>query len=227
MDIKVISLFPEALESALIKGILKRALSEKKYSIEWIQLRDFALDKHQKVDDEPFGHTHGMLLKVDVLYNAITSIHNYQNYHLIYPCPKGKKFDHTLARDLSEKKGLIFIIGYYEGVDERIFELLPIQRLSMGDFVLMSGELPALTMIEAILRFIPGVLGNKASIYDESIMSGALEAPRYTHPREFMGKEVPEVLRSGNHKAIADWEKAQSDALTQTLRPDLLKNLPS
>ncbi len=224
LDIKVITLFPDELRAGFLKGILKKALESQKYAIEFIQMRDYATGKHYKVDDEPFGHTHGMLLKVDVVHATITSIPHYEDYVLIHPCPKGEIFNNAVAKSLSEtqKKGFIFIIGYYEGIDERLFELLPIRRISMGDFVLLSGDLPALTMIEAILRWVPGVLGNPDSIQNESIISGTLEAPHYTHPREFMGLEVPEVLRSGNHKAISDWEAQKSQELTQRLRPDLL-----
>ena len=167
-----------------------------------------------------------MLLKADVLSEAIKSIPNYESAQIIYTSPKGTRLDHSVAKDVSDaKKDLIVIIGYYEGVDERLFDLFEIMPISVGDYVLTSGELPALTIIESVVRYLPGVLGNKECIEEESVMSGVLEAPQYTQPRDLDGVEVPEILLSGHHKNIETWEREKALELTLFKRPDLFAKL--
>lgn len=226
MNITFITLFPELIEGYFGKGILKRAQDNNVFSVSTVDLRQFAQDKHNKVDDYPFAHKKGMLLKADVVIGAIKSIPNYENALIIYTSPKGKRLDHTVAKGLSDQqRNIIMIIGYYEGLDERVFEEFDITTISVGDYVLTSGELPALTIVEALVRYLPGVLGNKECITEESVMSGVLEAPQYTQPREVAGHSVPDVLLSGHHQKVAEWERAQ--ALEQTLfkRPDLFAKL--
>ena len=222
MNIHIISLFPEELKAYFLKGIFKKALNKDIFKINFIDLRDYALDKHSKVDDYPFSDKQGMLLKADVIYNAVTSIDNFEDYRLIYTCPKGPVLDQEMSRGYLSDKGLIIIAGYYEGIDERIFELLSIERLSIGNFVLSSGELPALVLIETIVRQLPGVLGNPKSLADDSIVSGLLECPHYTQPRVLSGIKVPDVLLSGNHKAIKDWKRKESLKNTLFNKPEML-----
>jgi tRNA (guanine37-N1)-methyltransferase len=227
MNIIIISLFPKELETAFLKGIFQKAFVQHKFDIKFLDLRAFATDKRLSVDDYPFGGGLGMLLKADVIYRAVTSIENYQDYRMIYPCPKGQALNQTKINEWSkESKGLILLCGYYEGVDERIFELLPFERVSIGEFVLSSGEWPALAITEAIVRQIPGVLGNPDSFSQDSIVSGFLENPQYTFPRTFLGKEVPAILLSGHHKMMSDWKKRKSLELTLFLKPNYLIHRP-
>lgn len=226
MNISFITLFPELIHAYFDKGILKRAQDNNVFSVHTVDLRDFAQDKHNKVDDYPFAHRKGMLLKADVLSDAITSIPGYGDAQIIYTSPKGKPLDYSVAKAFSsQQKDLIVIIGYYEGVDERIFDLFEITSISVGDYVLTSGELPAMTIVESIVRYLPGVLGNKDCISEESVMSGVLEAPQYTQPRVVKGVDVPDVLLSGHHQHIETWEREQALALTLFKRPDLYAKL--
>ena len=202
---------------------MKKALEKALFSIQFINIRDFAKDKHKQVDDYPFAHKQGMLLKCDVLASAIRSIENYNDAKIVYTSPQGKALASPWAKDCAtSKQDLIIIVGYFEGIDARLFELFDCEEISIGDVILTSGELPALTIVDAIVRYIPGVLGNENSVENESILSGALETPQYTHPREFEGLEVPDVLRSGNHKAVAEHERQQSLQKTLYKRPGLL-----
>ena len=175
------------------------------------------------MDDYPFSGKKGMLIKPDTIYNAVTSIADYQNMRIIYTCPKGQVFTQDKANSYFEsKESLIIIPGYYEGIDDRIFELLPIERVSIGDYILNSGESAAFVIAETILRQVPGVLGNNECIEDDSIFSNLLEAPQYTQPAMFMNIPVPDILRSGHHKNIKEWKKHHSLKQTLFMRPDLL-----
>jgi tRNA (guanine37-N1)-methyltransferase len=226
VKITFISLFPELIEAYFGKGILKRAQDNNVFSVDVVDLRQFANDKHNKVDDYPFAHKKGMLLKADVLIPAIKSILGHESAQIIYTSPKGKQLTHDLAKELGEaNQDIIMIIGYYEGVDERIFDAFNVTSISVGDYILTSGELPAMTIVESLVRYLPGVLGNKECITEESVMSGVLEAPQYTQPREVEGMSVPDVLLSGHHENVALWEREK--ALEQTLfkRPDLFAKL--
>lgn len=222
MNVFVLTLFPEALAPFFLKGIFKKAHTKNLFNISFINIRDFAYNKHRKVDDYTFGMMDGMLLKPDVLLEAIKSIEHYERYRIIYPCPKGRVFTQEIANEYQHAEGLIFICGYYEGIDERLLTLFNIERISIGDFVLSSGELPSLIIIESVLRLIPGVIGKQASIVNDSIVSGLLEHPHYTFPRNFLGNEVPEVIVSGHHGKISHWQKQASLKTTLYNRPDLL-----
>lgn len=204
------------------KGILGRAQERGAFSLNYVQLRDFAEEPHFKVDDTPFGGGQGMLLRVDVLDKAIQSVDNYDNARIIYPCPKGPSFTQDTAKSFSESKDLIFICGYYEGIDDRLFELYDIERWSMGEMVLTSGELPAMTMVDATVRYLTDVLGNADSLLDDSITSGLLEHPQYTIPRCYKKNDVPGVILSGHHAKIAEWRRAQALKQTLFMKPQYL-----
>ncbi len=218
----MLTLFPNEMGNFFLKGIFKKAHLKSLFEIEFINLRDFALDKHKKVDDYPFGLRQGMLLKPEVIYRAVTSIAEFAKYRIIYPCPKGKVFCQEKAKKLSGEKGLIFLPGYYEGIDERIFEFFNIERISLGNFILSSSETPVLLMTEAIIRLLPGVL-KKVSIEDDSLITSLLEYPQYTKPREFMGQEVPEILISGHHENQKLWRHKMALKNTLFNKPNLLK----
>jgi tRNA (guanine37-N1)-methyltransferase len=223
MSFYYLSLFPNEVRQYFLKGIFKRAFDKNLFNINFIDLRDFGIGDHKKVDHYPFSEKKGMVLRVDSLYNAITSIADYQNMRIIYTCPKGQLFDQVYSKEIiQENKSLILIPGYYEGIDERIFEVLPIERVSIGNYILNSGDTAALAIAETIIRQIPGVLGNEGCIEDDSLYNNELESPQYTQPLEFKGHKVPDILRSGHHALVADWKKEQ--ALNQTLfmRPDIL-----
>ncbi len=210
-----------------LKGIFKKAHDAGRFKIRFVQLREFATDRFSRVDDYPFGHRRGMILKADIIAEAISSIENYQDYRLLYTCPKGQVLTQsTLSAYLPPCPGIILLCGYYEGVDERIFTLFPFERISVGDVVLSSGELPALVVAEAIVRQLPGVLGNPESFADDSIISGVLESPQYTAPREFRDLAVPEVLLSGHHGHIATWKRKESLRQTLFKKPHLLVHSP-
>lgn len=223
MKLYVLTLFPEELRQVFIKGIIKKALNRDLFSIEFVNIRDFSPFKYKNVDDYPYGRKQGMLMRADILYNAITSIDNYERYRIIYTCPKGRVFKQQLAKDLAASEGIILIAGYFEGVDERIFDLLNIERLSIGDFVLSSGELPALMFAEAVIRLLPDYTRTD-NILEDSIISGLLEQPQYTQPREFLGKEVPEVLLNGHHAHIEKWKFKESLKTTLFNKIDLFSS---
>lgn len=223
MRFTLLSLFPQEIRLYFSKGLIGKAIENKKIELEIIDIRNFAQNKHRQVDDYPYAHQTGMLLKVDVLSQALNSIEGLSNAKILYTCPKGKHLSHQKVKEFSDKKDHIVIIsGYYEGIDERLFELFNIERISIGDFVLTSGELPAMVILESITRRLPGVLGNEECLDNESIISNTLEAPQYTRPFQFEGKAVPDVLVSGNHAAIKSWELEQSFKQTLFLKPTLL-----
>ncbi len=223
VHITVLTLFPEAMKAYFLKGIFAKALDKGLFQIDFIQLREFAKDRRASVDDTPFGGGNGMLLRSDVLSQALSSIEGLENSRIIMPCPVGESFGPSMVWDLLSVKRLILICGYYEGVDERIFDLFTIEKIRIGDVILSSGELPALIIAEAVLRWVPGVVGNQESVRQDSIVSGLLEYPQYTFPREFSGQMVPDVLLSGHHKRVEAWKKKKSLETTFYKRPDLLK----
>jgi len=228
LELAFISLFPQQLSGMLNKGILGRAIDDGRISVRIHDLRQSSHHKRGNVDAPPFGPNPGMLLRADVMATAIRSVPDYEQYQLIYLCPKGDRFDQKRAQKLSQERPLklMLIPGYYEGIDERIFEMFSIQRVSMGDMVLLSGELPALMITEAVARLLPGVIGNEQSLADESISSGLLEAAQYCQPREVEGKTVPDVICSGHHAKIRQYHHEQALRMTLFQRPDLLAQYP-
>ena len=217
---QVFTLYPEVFPGPLSKGLYGKALSNKLWDLSVINIRDAATDKHKTVDDTPYGGGTGMLLKADVLANALDQKVK-KGERVFYLSPKGKKFDQKLAQDLSKEKSISLICGHFEGVDERVLATRNIEEISIGDYVLSGGETAALVVLDSILRLLPGVLGNDKSSLDETFENGLLEYPQYTKPQIWEEKSVPEVLLSGDHSKIKDWRLSQSEAITRDRRPDL------
>lgn len=219
----VLSLFPEMIENASNFSILKRAVEKEQIKIKAINPRDFTLDKHKKVDDTPYGGGAGMVLMAQPYIDALKSIEKVENSQTIILTPQGEPFSQKIALELSNCEQINLICGHYEGFDERIRILSKAREISIGDFVLTGGELPALCIIDSVSRLVDGVLGkNESSEYD-SFSDGLLEYPQYTKPRVYEGLEVPEVLLSGNHKEIEKWRREKQIEKTRKMRPDLLK----
>lgn len=222
MKIDVLTLFPEMFD-ALNHSLLKKAQEKDLFSLSITNIRDFSKDKHKKCDDYPFGGGAGMVMMPQPVADAIRSIEGYENAHKIYLSPKGKTLIQNKVESLAKFEHLILLCGHYEGIDERVIDEFIDEELSIGDYVLTGGELPAMVLIDTIARYVPGVLGNESSTADESFSSGKLEYPQYTRPQNFEGKEVPKVLLSGNHAEIAKWRENKSLQKTKEVRPDLLK----
>ena len=216
----VLSLFPEMFPGTLAFSIAGKALVNNLWSLNTINIRDFSNDKNGKVDDVPFGGGHGMVLKPEVLDRALKSVVNH-NGPRIYLSPRGRKFDQSFAKDLSKEKGVVFICGRYEGVDERFLTHNDIQEVSVGDYVLSGGEIGAQLIMDATIRLLPNVIGNSQGLVEESFEGNLLEYPLYTQPRVWNGIEVPEVLLSGDHKKIETWKIKMSEKITKLKRPDL------
>jgi len=221
MKIDVLTLFPGMFAGPLDESIIKRARSTGKLDLRLHNLRDYTHDRHRTVDDRPFGGGPGMLLKPEPLFEAIESLSTAAT-RVILLSPAGRRFDQAIARELSRCEHLLLVSGHYEGFDERVREQLADDELSIGDFVLTNGALPAMVVIDAVTRLLPGVLGDDASAAEESFSHGLLEYPQYTRPAEFRGMKVPEVLLSGNHAEIAKWRAEQARRRTEARRPDLL-----
>jgi tRNA (guanine37-N1)-methyltransferase len=209
-------------KAVLEQSIIKRAQQKKCIQIRLHDLRNFALDKHKKVDDRPFGGGPGMVMMAQPIFDGVEKIRRCKNAEVILLCPQGMMFNQKLAKQLTTKKQLILICPHYEGVDERVREHLITMELSIGDYILTGGELPAMVVVDAVTRLLPGVLGNERSINEESFSSNLLEYPQYTRPAEFRGWRVPQVLLSGNHEKIKEWCRRQSLKRTRRKRPDLL-----
>lgn len=224
MKIDILSLFPDFFSSFLNWSIIGRAIENEKVAIGNVNIRDFSKDKHKKVDDYPFGGGSGMLMKPEPVYDAIESVRK-TNSRVIYLSPQGRTLDQSLAVELSYEKHLVLICGHYEGLDNRIIENYIDDEVSIGDFVLTGGELPAMVLVDSIVRLLPGVLRSKESYQDDSHFNGILENPQYTRPRVFRGFDVPDILLSGNHKKIARWRKKESLKSTLLKRPDLLEDI--
>ena len=216
----VLSLFPEMFPGTLAFSIAGKALVNNLWSLNTINIRDFSNDKNGKVDDVPFGGGHGMVLKPEVLDRALKSVVDH-NRPRIYLSPRGRKFDQSFAKDLSKEKGVVFICGRYEGVDERFLTHNDIQEVSVGDYVLSGGEIGAQLIMDATIRLLPNVIGNSQGLVEESFEGDLLEYPLYTQPRVWNGIEVPEVLLSGDHKKIEIWKIKMSEKITKLKRPDL------
>lgn len=219
MRIDILTLFPEMFD-CLNCSIIKRALEKKLFEINVINIRDFSKDLHKKCDDYPYGGGAGMVMMAQPIVDAFRSL-NANKAKVIYTSPKGETFNQKMAQNLSKEKHIVILCGHYEGVDERALELINASDVSIGDYVLTGGELPAMVMVDSIVRHIEGVISSQ-SLAEESFSNGLLEYPQYTRPEVFEGKKVPEVLLSGHHKNIDEWRKSQSKQITKQKRPDLL-----
>jgi len=226
MQIDVITLFPTMFEGPLTESMVKRAREKKIVTIRIHALRDYAEGKHQVTDDRPFGGGPGMLMKPEPIFRAVEAIAG-KNSHIILLSPKGKTLNQKKLAQLSRKKHLVFVTGHYEGVDARVEERLINEEISIGDYVLTNGALPAMVVIDGVVRLLPGALGHEESANHESFSHGDLEYPQYTRPAEFRGMKVPEILFSGHHAEIEKWRKAQSKLKTKKVRPDLAKQKKS
>ena len=217
---RVFTLYPELFPGPLGIGLYKKALDKKLWSLEVINIRDYAKDKHQTVDDTPFGGGSGMLMRADIVANSLDKKISDKNEPIIYLSPKGKKFDQTYAKKILNKN-INIICGHFEGIDQRLLETRNIEEVSVGDFILSGGEIGALTLIDAAVRLIPGVLGNPDSLVDETFEGNLLEYPQYTKPKKWENKDIPEVLLSGDHAKIKGWRLDQSKDITRRRRSDL------
>ncbi|PBH38255.1 tRNA (guanosine(37)-N1)-methyltransferase TrmD [Clostridioides difficile] len=226
MRFHIMTLFPEIFNSYMDESIMKRAVEKGIIEVHIYNIRDFANNKHKKVDDYPFGGGAGMVMTPQPIYDTykhIITTHNINNPSVIYLTPKGKVYNQSMAKQMSLKEDIILLCGHYEGIDERIIDLIVTDEISIGDYVLTGGELPALIMIDSISRLIPGVLNQEESFEEESFKDNLLEYPHYTRPRDFEGLKVPEVLLSGNHKKIDEWRREESIRITKERRFDLYK----
>jgi|SRR5690554_16351 len=222
MRIDVITIFPETVQALSQYSILKRAQEKGLITVNPVNLRDYTQDKHKQVDDSPYGGGAGMVLKPEPLFRAVEDLSDPEPDEIIVMSPGGQRFDQATARTLSSANHLIFICGHYEGIDQRVLDHLATMELSIGDYVLTGGELPAMVVVDAVARLLPAVLGNDQSIQDESFQRGLLEHPQYTRPASFRGLEVPEILLSGHHQEIDQWRRDQSVEKTRRVRPELL-----
>ena len=220
MQIDIISLFPEFFASPLQSGLLGKALAKAIAAVNLINPRDFTTDKHHRADDEPYGGGVGMVLKLEPIFAAVESISLLPKREIILLTPQGEPLTQPLLQELATYDQLILICGHYEGIDERISHLIT-REISLGDFVLTCGEIPALALVNGVVRLLPGTVGKEESLKLESFESDLLDYPHYTRPAVFRGWEVPSVLRSGNHQAIAEWRQQQQQDRTQKRRPDL------
>ena len=222
MKIDVLTLFPAMFAGPLDESIIQRARDRGVLELGIVNLRDYTHDRHKTVDDRPFGGGPGMLLKPEPLFEAVEQLAG-EKTRVILLSPSGRKFDQAIARELAGQEHLLLVCGSYEGFDERIREHLADDELSIGDYVLTNGALPAMVIIDTVTRLLPGVLGDDESASDESFSAGLLEYPQYTRPAEFRGMRVPDVLLSGHHAEIAKWRAEQARARTAAVRPDLIK----
>ena len=220
LQAQVFTLYPEVFPGPLDKGLYGKAMAKRLWSLNVINIRDAATDKHKTVDDTPYGGGTGMLLKPDVLAKSIDQNIN-KGERIFYLSPKGKKFDQSLAVELSKAKSFSLICGHFEGVDERVLTTRNIEEISIGDYVLSGGETAAIVVLDSVLRLVPGVLGNEKSASEETFENGLLEYPQYTKPQIWEKKSVPDVLLSGDHAKIKDWRLSQSEAITRVRRPDM------
>ena len=224
MRFDIITIFPEMFAPVLNESIIKRAQQKKRAAIRVHDLRAYTKDKHKKVDDRPFGGGPGMVMTPQPFFDAVKRIKGKRKGRVILMSPSGKRLTQKLARDLAKQKNLIVLCGHYEGVDERVREKIVDESISIGDYVLTGGEIPAMVLVDCVTRLIPGVLGKEASLENESFENNLLEYPQYTRPANFRGVKVPDVLLSGNHLAIKKWRQEQSRRVTRRNRPDLIRN---
>jgi tRNA (guanine37-N1)-methyltransferase len=234
MNFHVLTLFPEMIQQCLNTSITGRAIDKGLITVNTVNIRDFSEDKHSRVDDYPYGGGAGMVIEAEPVYKAYGYLANhikltqkdpssFQKPRVIYVTPQGRIFNQGMAKEFSDEEDLIFLCGHYEGIDERVLSMIVTDNISIGDYVLTGGELPAMVMIDAISRLIPGVLNNEVSSEFESLQDNLLEYPQYTRPEVFMGMKVPEVLLTGHHANIDAWRRQQSILRTYERRPDLLE----
>ena len=219
-EARIFTLYPDLYPGPLGEGLYGKALNEKKWNLEIVNIRDSAKDKHKTVDDAPYGGGSGMLIRPDVIANSLDQKIK-PDEKVIYLSPKGKLFNQDIAKELSKKKKLNLICGHFEGIDQRVIDTRNIEELSIGDFILSGGETAAFVVLDVILRLLPGVIGNKNSVVEETFENGLLEYPQYTKPQVWEEKTVPEVLLSGDHSKIKDWRLSKSEAITRDRRPDM------
>lgn len=235
MNFHVLTLFPEMIETGINTSITGRAIESGLISLNTVNIRDFSEDKHNRVDDYPYGGGAGMVIQAEPVYKAYGYLANhiklsvndqstFKKPRVIYVTPQGEVFNQNMALELSQEENLIFLCGHYEGIDERVLEMIVTDNISIGDYILTGGELPAMVMIDSIARLIPGVLNNEVSSEFESFKDNLLEYPQYTRPEVFMGRKVPEVLLSGHHANIEAFRRQQAIARTYERRPDLLED---
>lgn len=221
LNVTVLTVFPELFPGFLGYSLTGKALEEQKWQLQAVNIRDYAFDRHKSVDDTPCGGGAGMIMRPDVLGRAIEA--NHTRGRIIYMSPKGCPLTQKLVHELSREEELTIVCGRFEGIDERVIEAYNVEEISIGDYILTGGEQAAQIMLDAVVRLLPGVLGNEASLEDESFENFLLEYPQYTRPTEWEGRSVPEVLLSGHHRKIADWRREQAEIATKAKRPDLFK----
>ena len=230
MRFEIMTLFPDMVRTVLAESIIGRAERADIIKVNCHNIRDYSKDKHRKTDDTPYGGGVGMLMTCQPIYdcyqNILSTLPNGESRRVIYMSPKGRLFSHGIAKELSQYDNLIFLCGHYEGVDQRIIDEICDDEISIGDYVVTGGEIPACIVVDAVSRLIDGVLADKECYEGESVASGILEYPQYTKPREFMGREVPEVLLSGDHKKIDEWRLREAVRITEERRPEMLLSHP-
>lgn len=222
MKISVLTLFTEMF-TALDSSIIGKAMQKNLIELEIIDIRDYSLNKHKKCDDYPFGGGDGMIMAVQPIYDAVNSADKQHKARRIYLSPQGEKLTQNKVKELAKYENLLLLCGHYEGIDQRAIDLCIDEEISIGDYVLTGGEIPAMVLIDCISRYVPSVLHSSTSVDVESFSENLLEYPQYTRPEDFNGNKVPEVLMSGNHKLIADWRKKMQVEVTKKKRPDMLK----
>lgn len=228
MNFHVLTLFPDMVRQGLETSITGRAIDKGLFGLDVVNIRDYTLDKHLHVDDSPYGGGAGMVMQAEPIYRAYEAVKERmtgKSYRVIYVTPQGDVFNQEHARNLAQEEDIVFLCGHYEGVDERVLDMIVTDRYSIGDYVLTGGELPAMVMIDCISRLVPGVLHNDDSSVYESFHGNLLEYPQYTRPEEFMGQKVPEVLLSGHHANIEKWRREQSLLRTAQVRPELIQKV--
>ena len=222
----VLTLFPEMFPGPLGLSIIGKALRKKIWSLKLINLRNYSNNGPKDVDDAPYGGGSGMLIKSDVVHNAIKdTTKNLNSFSLVYLSPRGKKLNQKKVKELSTKKNLVLLCGKYEGIDQRVIDKWNIEEISIGDYILSGGEIAAMNLIDSCVRLLPNALGSSKSLKNETFENNLLEYPQYTKPRNWMGKKVPDILLSGNHEKIREWRKKESLRITKNKRPDLLKKV--
>lgn len=222
----VLTLFPEMIEQTLSHSIMGRAQKEGHISVEAVNIRDFTLNKHKHVDDYPYGGGAGLVMQGQPIYDAYQSLMpRAEGARVVFMTPQGRPFTQRIAEELAQEENLVFLCGHYEGIDERLIEEIVTDEISLGDFVLTGGELAAITIIDAVSRLVPGVLGKEESFEDESFSDGLLEYPQYTRPAVWHGRAIPEILTSGNHEKVRQWRRKQSLRRTRERRPDMYAKL--